>query len=232
MTTDFIGGFVSKITQQFPSDRVILNAGSGGTTYPTEATIFHLDIAENTLKDLENAFVGNIIDMPFSKHQFSDIICVGTVLNYCEAEKAIQELNRVLQIGGSLILEYERSGSGFVMKGFRNTESVLFHHTYYGEPHMNLLYSEKFVDALLMKNGFKVLERHRFNTTIPLAERFFSDEFAHKITFLESALRNTPFVNRYSHNIILKCVKTGDVLSEMTDLYLPKIENQEVVLSR
>jgi len=230
MTTSFIAGFVSKIAQSYTYRDTILNAGSGGKVYPTKATFFHLDIAENTIRDLDNAFVGNIIEMPFSAHQFDCAICVGTVINYCEADKAIRELNRVLKLGGNLVLEYERSGSGFVIKDLRNTDSVLFHHTYYDEPHVNLLYSEKYIKSLVIRNGFEILKQCRFNTTLPLMEKLFSDASAHKLAFIEPILRHVPLLNRYSHNMILLCMKTDDVLLDKDNSPLPEIKVKEMTM--
>lgn len=48
-------------------------------------------------------------DLPFAENSIDNILCVGSVLNYCDAIAAISEFNRVLKYNGHLILEYESS---------------------------------------------------------------------------------------------------------------------------
>jgi len=207
MTTSFIDKYVIAALKCFDGSNLILNAGSGGKLYPTCAQQFHIDIAENTLIGIENAYVSNIIDMPFENNTFDCVICVGSVINYCEINKAIAEINRVLKVNGTLIIEYERSGSGFAINHARNKDLIIFFHTYFGEPHKNLLYSDKYFFQVLKKNGFIYNNLAKFNTTIPFCEMFASDKFAHKMKFFEPLLRRLPIVSQYSHNAILTCKK-------------------------
>ena len=46
-------------------------------------------------------------DLPFAENSIDNILCVGSVLNYCDAIAAISEFNRVFKYNGHLILEYE-----------------------------------------------------------------------------------------------------------------------------
>lgn len=207
MTTAFIDKYVQKTIAGLNSNATILNAGSGGKCYKTVATQFHLDIAEKTLSGVDNAFVGNIVDMPFIDSYFDCVICVGTVINYCEADKAIKEISRVSKRKALLILEYERSSSGLVIDELRNKDCILFHHTYFNEPHTNFLYSDFYVKSLLLSHGFKMRKIKKFNTTIPWVERFTAEETAHRLVTLEPLFRSIPFINKYSHNAIVVCQK-------------------------
>ena len=74
MTTAFIDKFVSKIIKSLNDTSVLLNAGSGGKIYETDAKQIHIDIAENTLKNVQNSYIGNIINMPFNNGYFSSSI--------------------------------------------------------------------------------------------------------------------------------------------------------------
>ena len=207
MTTTFIDKFVNKTLYNFNEESLILNAGSGGKRYNTKANQYHIDIAENTLKNSSNAFVGNITQMPFDSEMFDCVICVGTVINYCEAPKAIMELDRVLKKNSILILEYERNESGLIEKNARKSDYSLFFHTYFNERHCNFLYSDKYIEKLLAEHGYAVKKAKKFNTTIPWLETFTSEKVAHKMTFLEPILRNLPIINSYSHNRIIVCEK-------------------------
>jgi len=114
MTTSFIDRYVNKRVANLSAKQLVLNAGSGGKTYKTQARQYQIDIAKNTIKNRANAIVGNIIDMPFKSGMFDVVICVGTVINYSEAEKAIKEFRRVSKDNAILIIEYERSQSGLI----------------------------------------------------------------------------------------------------------------------
>ncbi|MCR5636232.1 MAG: class I SAM-dependent methyltransferase [Clostridiales bacterium] len=207
MTTEYIDKYVNRIVGNLDSNAVLLNAGSGGKCYNTAAKQIHLDLAENTLQYIENAVVGNIIDMPFDSETFDCVICVGTVINYCEVDKAIREINRVSKNNALLILEYERSASGLVPKHMRNTDCLMFLHTYFNEPHKNLLYSDSYIRKLMLVNGYSIKNTNKFNTTIPWMERFATERIAHRMTILEPLLRSLPFINKYSHNEIMICEK-------------------------
>jgi len=207
MTTKFIDNYVKKYLLNNNQYHRILNAGSGGKKYKTQSKLYHLDIAEKTLKGVENAYAGNIIKMPFENNFFDMIVCVGTVINYCEIEKAISEINRVLKKGGILILEYERCGSAFVLPKLRNNDFTIFDHIYFGEPHQTLLYSDRYVSILLKKHGFVIKKAAKFNVALPFIEMFASEEFAHKVHFFEMLFRKLPFISNYAHNRIITCEK-------------------------
>ena len=145
--------------------------------------------------------------MPFENSIFDCVICVGTVINYCEIEKAIKEISRVSKENALLVLEYERSGSGLVVSHLRNNNTIVFEHSYFNEPHKNLLYSDKYVKKVLTNYNYKILQNKKFNTTIPFFEMFISEKKAHNLTIFEPIIRNIPIINSFSHNEILICKK-------------------------
>lgn len=207
MTTKFIDKVVNNVLRSYSADSLILNAGSGGKQYKTSAQQVLMDIAENTLINVPNGIVGDVENIPFSSETFDCVICVGTVINYCDAEKAIMELSRVSKSNAILIVEYERSESGFIDENHRGDDVLVFKHKYFGEEHMNLLYSDAFVDKLLDTNGLIVLQSNLFNSTIPWAERFLSEKLTHSICGLEPLFRRIRSINVFSHNRIVICKK-------------------------
>ena len=66
------------------SKSLILNAGSGGTTYRINGEIYHVDLCENKINNFSHYRVGNIEHLPYADNYFDLIICVGSVLNYCD----------------------------------------------------------------------------------------------------------------------------------------------------
>lgn len=93
------------------SASIVLNAGSGGNDYGLNVQLHNIDISANKNKALNNFIEGNIEHLPYDSDFFNCVICVGSVLNYCDPCKVIQEFSRVLNQKGQLLLEFESSYS-------------------------------------------------------------------------------------------------------------------------
>ncbi len=211
-TKEMISNYVVNKFSNIDNHSLILNAGSGGSTYKIPGILFHLDIAENRISSLKHFKVGSIEEIPFEENSFDKIICVGTVINYTShASKAIQELQRVLKKNGTMILEYERSGSGILSKKERNADKMLYKHIYFGQPHENYLYSDTYIKTLLKRNGFIIKDFQYFNSSIPFLVYFsnHTDEEAcmEKYVAWDRFMRKLPWIKNYSHNAILLCEK-------------------------
>ena len=103
---------VEKWLEQYSTDGMrILNAGSGGTEYKTAGEIIHLDIIEKFVCAFKDYIVGSVEDINLPNNCIDGVICVGSVLNYCDAQKAISEFSRILKPQGFYVLEFERSNS-------------------------------------------------------------------------------------------------------------------------
>jgi len=212
-THNFITSYILKNLSGIDSSSIVLNAGSGGSTYDIPGVMYHLDIALNRIAHLPKHCVGSIEKIPFNDNFFDAIICVGTVINYTpKPEVAISELSRVLKPNGLLILEYERSGSGVITKEHRNQDKFLYKHTYFGKSHENYLYSDKFVKGLLKKNNLAIKNFTNFHAAIPFIDYFFSHtdeaDFMEKYVPWDKFMHVCPIIKNYSHNAILKCTKT------------------------
>lgn len=136
---------------------IILNAGSGGTEYQTEGKFIHLDIIESYIKNFENYIVGSVecIDLP--DESVDGIICVGSVLNYADAQRTIAEFSRVLKPNGFFIIEFERSNSAEFL-ATPNHGKVLFSkaYNYNNQTHLLWLYNEKHIRQLLTYYNMRI----------------------------------------------------------------------------
>ena len=75
-----ISAYIAKKT--FFCNSIVLNAGSAGNTYDIDCKImYHVDIASDKIKNIENAYVASIEKLPFNDKSFDNIVCVGSVLN-------------------------------------------------------------------------------------------------------------------------------------------------------
>lgn len=188
----------------------ILNAGSGGNTYGLNHEMVHLDISEKRLKNISNAVVGNLeTSTHFNNEKFDSIICVGSVLNYCNSYRVIENFQKWLKEDGELILEFENSNSFEYLfsKEFGCSMNIV-NTTYIESEHPIYIYSLKYLTSLLKVNNIEILEVTGFHILSSLLLRLgFSENFATKFTRLDNLLNKIHFFKNHSSNIILKCKK-------------------------
>ncbi|QHI37177.1 hypothetical protein IMCC3317_25550 [Kordia antarctica] len=190
----------------FNNDSKILNAGSGGTNYDIDDTIMtHLDIASELINNKKNKIVGSIESIPTEDNSFTNIICVGSVINYCDPVKVLKEFSRVLSDKGNMILEYESSKTlELIFKKDLNKKVVLRETFYDGQKIILWYFSEAYISKLLEINGFEILTIKRFHIISALVYRITkSINFSSKFLRLDSFFRNIPIINKYSSNTIL-----------------------------
>jgi SAM-dependent methyltransferase len=112
--SDFIHASI-EIIPNFESLK-ILNAGSAGNSFGLkENNMIHVDVANKHIAHLPNSVVADIASLPFENNSFDLIICVGSVLNYCDPLRVIDEFQRVLKANGYLIIEFENSNLNYYL---------------------------------------------------------------------------------------------------------------------
>ena len=152
----------------------ILNAGSGGTEYKIEGRVCHLDIADKKISDKKEFIVSSIEDIPVKDNTFDIIICVGSVVNYIKnISKALNELNRVLKVGGRLILEYERANTAELLFNRHHKDDCFYQvYEFNGAKHGIWLYSDKLINAILKDElKMKLKKQYRFHSLSAIAEK-------------------------------------------------------------
>ena len=186
---------------------VYLNAGSGGSTYDLPGTCYHVDIAESLIHHFPNYVVASIENLPFPISHFDAIICVGSVLNYCDAVQSIRELARVLKPGGYMVLEFERSNTGELWGSKEYGKGGTFQkYEYMGHVHTLCLYSERLIVKLLQRYGLQIIKYQRFHCLSALINRLTKQEEASgRFGRLDTIL--TPVSYLMAHNTIMLCKK-------------------------
>lgn len=185
----------------------ILNAGSGGSTYNIPGIFYHVDIAENLIKNLPNHYVTSIENLPFTYDFFDSIICVGSVINYCAALECIAELSRTLKPGGYMVLEFERSNTAelWLNKNY-GKKATMQNYEYLNHIHTLWLYSEQYIRDILKKNDMKILKIKRFHNLSAIINKLFQDEeMAGKYVKFDSVFN--PLSKFMAHNMIMLCSK-------------------------
>ncbi len=208
-TYQCIYNFVTKQLKNYDrDDAIILNAGSGGTVYPHRGQMIHLDIIESYINNFENYIVASIDQTTLDNESIDIVICVGSVINYADYQKSIEEFSRILKPGGILILEFERSNSGeFLFK--KNHNSIIFPQAYYYncQKHTLWMYNEKNIIKTLKIYGFKTTKKYRFHTMSTLLFRFGMPE-KKAAKYLKADKLLAPFSYYLAHNCILISKKT------------------------
>jgi SAM-dependent methyltransferase len=188
----------------------ILNAGSGGNDYGIKCfEQLHVDIAETKLRGIPNSLISNIEDIPIDGDQFDICICVGSVINYCDATRVIQEFSRLLKPHGYLLLEFECSKSfEFIFKDSFNKSACITNTFYQNSVEELWIYSERYIKGLLQMNKFVINQLRRFHIISPLVYRITQDSnFASGYSRFDSIACKIPFLKTFAGNIILSCEK-------------------------
>lgn len=205
MISRFVGTSYAKIKADNFKGK-ILNAGSAGNNYglPEDDTT-HLDLAYERIKHLPNGLVGNIEDLPFEKNQFQLIVCVGSVINYCDPYRVFEEFHRVLGPDGYVLLEFENSNTVELIGSRKFNKKVVFAESFYNQRKENIWYfSEKFIEEIALEYGMRLVRKDRCHIISPLIYRITKSEaFSAKFARLDMLLKRIPFINRVSSNTVL-----------------------------
>lgn len=193
----------------------ILNAGSGGTEYRTQGDLIHMDIVERFVSRFERHLVGSIESIPLPDASIDGIICVGSVINYTDAQQSIAEFSRILKAGGFLILEYERSDSAeFLWTPKYRKHLFPQSYNYNGQTHLLWMYSESHVRQMLEHHRFVIREQKRFHSLSSLLYRIgVPEKDAARFAKFDRLLQ--PVSSPIAHNQALLAFK--NILSEGND---------------
>ncbi len=193
-------------------DGYILNAGSGGNTYGLTNKMCHVDIVETNICKYDDYVVANIEQLPFQNLVFDYIICVGDVINYCDAEKAIKELHRVVKKQGKMIIEFENASAyEYIGRKFYGSDKVLTNLEYMGEVTNQYLYSCKYIKEILEMNGFEIKKELSMHIISGLASNWISnDNISCLFVALDFIFSKLRYFRNHGSNILLLCEKTND----------------------
>ena len=170
-----------------------------------------MDIIEEYINLFENYLVSSVEKIPLQDCSVDCVICVGSVINYVDIQKAMSEFSRILKPNGILILEYERSNSAEFLFT-KNYAKTVFMQTYQynNQTHYLWMYDEKFVLQLAEFYKFCCKKKYRFHSISSLLFRLgLSEKKAAKYSKFDNW--SQPFSYFFAHNEILIFEK--DVLS-------------------
>lgn len=194
--------------------QTVLNAGCGKTTYNCKAKMIYMDIIEEYIDSFENYIVASIENIPLPDNSIDCIICVGSVINYCDLQKCLSEFSRILIPDGSLILEFERSNSAeFLFTKYYSKTIFKQKYNYNGQIHYLWMYNEKHLFQLCKFYNFIYKRRYRYHCLSSLLYRFgCTEEKAAKYSKLDNVLQFISYPIAHNELILLKKIQIPNEL--------------------
>lgn len=203
--THFVEKYIIEkwLEQRTSNNMKILNAGSGGTNYGIKGHIIHLDIIEKYINNYDDYIVGSIEDISLPDNSIDGIICVGSVLNYCDAQRAISEFARILKPRGFFILEFERTNSAEFLWTPNHGKYIFYKsYPYNGQVHPLWLYSEKHIRNILKQYDLNVEKCRRIHSVSSLLNRLgMPEEKAAPYATLDPIFQFISYP--FAHNVLL-----------------------------
>jgi SAM-dependent methyltransferase len=158
---------------------------------------------------MPNPIVASVEALPLSDGSVDTVICVGSVINYCDPAAAISEFGRVLRPGGALVLEFESSFSAELITQEAYGSSAAVAETFYANREEAVwVYSPAHIRNLLTAGGFKVERSVPIHVISPwalLVSR--SGRLAALIARSDHVLRGVPLLTRWASNHLFFCGK-------------------------
>lgn len=154
------------VSEQFiartDSRGLIVDVGSGGYSYFDSACLrVEVDIAEGRLRQSKWPVCASAESLPLLPGISDLTICVGPVVNYCSLEEALKELAAVTKDQGLLVLHVELSNSWEYLGSEAYRADAAFVTTFYKGTEQYWVYSNDFVQRMLVAYGFEI-ERTRY----------------------------------------------------------------------
>lgn len=194
----------------------ILNAGSGGSDYNLNYNrMLHVDIAEEKIKQHSDFLVSSIENIPVSSDSYDNVICVGSVLNYCDPVSSISEMDRILKQGGHLILEFESSwGFEYIGRKVYKQDAVIVNIEYLNTSHNQWLFSPQYIKGILNNYHFKIEKEFKFHIIDGIFSKLLSDRISVILSKkLDRVASKMPYTCKHANNIMYICRKLESVPS-------------------
>src|SRR5579871_2233567 len=212
---NFTGAEINHYVTQFclrhlRSEHVVLHAGAGDIELKlgTRREI-NLDISETRVARQQNAIVANVEELPLSNRSIDIVICVGSVINYCDATATIAEFSRVLRPSGYLLLEFESSRSAEFSTQDAYARSAAVVETFYGnDPETIWVYLPEFIGRVLEAAGFKITRKIAIHVLSPWVLLLFDNiPMARRFAQFDRLVQHVPLLTRWASNHLFICEK-------------------------
>ncbi|VTX76477.1 class I SAM-dependent methyltransferase [Gemella haemolysans] len=186
---------------------ICLNIGAGQSRYSVHGTLIQMDIISEYIENEPNYIVGSLESIPLETESVDFIVCVGSVLNYCDAIRSISEIERVLKINGKAIIEFERSNSAeFLLTKNYSAPVFLKKYNYNNQQHLLWMYSEKYIKEILLIKNLKIKNIYRFHILSSLLYKLgLNEKKSSKFYKFDDSFQKLSYP--FAHNVIIEITK-------------------------
>ena len=166
-----------------------------------------MDIISEYIENEPNYIVGSLESIPLEAESVDFIVCVGSVLNYCDAIRSISEIERVLKINGKAIIEFERSNSAeFLLTKNYSAHVFLKKYNYNNQQHLLWMYSEKYIKEILLIKNLKIKNIYRFHILSSLLYKLgLNEKESSKFYKFDDSFQKLSYP--FAHNVIIEITK-------------------------
>lgn len=208
-TKTWISRFVKRHVSRLST--FIINLGSGGQRYGLPADrLLHLDLDSKWFEDSDVGVIGDINTLPIRSDAVLACVCVGSVLNHCDAATVIAEIGRVMLPGGIAIIEFETTAGLELLfdRAFRQSAAIVS--TFYGRRTLSLwAYSESYVRSLCDAGGLRVIDRSTKHHLSGLFYLLLGSRIAGHFHRLDPIVSKIPLLRSFPSHVILACEKAA-----------------------
>lgn len=207
MREDIISAVRRAARYQKKPPGVVIDVGSGGLAQDIECLNYiQVDIAYQKLVGARFAVCADAQRLPFADNVADQVICVGSVVNYCSLFELVSELNRIARRGAHIILHAELSNSLELLfsKHFRSNATFLTT-VYQGEERL-WLYSRRNIRNALAAVGLRIVEERYFHILSALAQKVVRDRNrAARLTKLDRLIGRLSAIGAVADNVVFIC---------------------------
>jgi SAM-dependent methyltransferase len=194
----------------YTPDWAVLNAGSAGNDYGVKSKLhIHVDLAHRHLIGKPDAMVADLHHLPLKRASVDLVMCLGSVVNYCDLPKVIEEFGAVVRPGGYFIFDFENTDS---FEYYPKHAGKLTAHQvtdYYGGMEPLWLFSERYVAETLSASKFRIVGKKYMH----IFSIFFACRIVDNTRLACAMARMDPFFNlippirNKAANIMVLCQK-------------------------
>jgi hypothetical protein len=210
MREDIISGVRRVARYQRKPPDLVIDVGSGGLAQDIKCLNYiQVDIACQKLVGARLAICADAQRLPFANGIADQVICVGSVVNYCSLFELVGELSRIAKRGAHIILHAELSNSLELIFSRHFRSNTTFLSTVYQGEERQWLYSRRNIRQALAAVGLRIVEERYFHILSALAQKIIRDRNrAARLTKLDRLIGRLSALGTVADNAVFICERT------------------------